>query len=112
MPRYFFHVDGGSEQPDTEGTELAGMGQVRSEAVHLTGEILRDMGGRFWGHPEWTLTVTDQTGAEVLGLRVSANARLREPASPAMRGDDGLAKHWRGVMLAYGTGRSRRSNAR
>ena len=73
MPRYFFHVDDGSEQPDTEGTELAGMGQVRSEAVRLTGEILRDMGGRFWGHPEWTLTVTDQTGAKVLGLRVSAN---------------------------------------
>ena len=58
---------------DTEGTELAGMGQVRSEAVRLTGEILRDMGGRFWRHPEWTLTVTDETGAEVLGLRVSAN---------------------------------------
>ena len=49
------------------------MGQVRSEAVRLTGEILRDMGGRFWRHPEWTLTVTDETGAEVLGLRVSAN---------------------------------------
>ena len=104
MPRYFFHVDGGSEQPDTEGTEL-GMGQVRSEAVRLTGEILRDMDDRFWDHPEWTLTVTDQTGAKVLGLQVSANARLREPASPAKRGDDGLAKHRRGVMLAYGTGR-------
>jgi hypothetical protein len=24
-------------------------------------------------HPEWTLTVTDQTGAKVLGLRVLAN---------------------------------------
>ena len=79
MPRYFFHVDGGSEQPDTEGTELAGMGQVRSEAVRLTGEILRDMGGRFWRHPEWTLTVTNETGAEVLGLRVSANEQ-HDPA--------------------------------
>jgi uncharacterized protein DUF6894 len=73
MPRYFFHVDNGSERPGMEGTELAGMGQVRSEAVRLTGEILRDMGGRFWEHPEWTLTVTDQTGAKVLGFRVSAN---------------------------------------
>ena len=51
MPRYFFHVHDGSERPDTEGTELAGMGQVRSEAVRLTGEILRDMGGRFWRLP-------------------------------------------------------------
>ena len=73
MPRYFFHVHDGSERPDTEGTDLAGMGQVRSEAVRLTGEILRDMGGRFWWLPEWRLTVTDETGAEVLGLRVSAN---------------------------------------
>jgi len=72
MPRYFFHIHNGSERPDTEGTDLAGMGQVRSEAVRLTGEILRDMGGRFWRHPEWTLTVTDETGVEVLGLRVSA----------------------------------------
>jgi hypothetical protein len=31
------------------------------------------MGGRFWWLPEWRLTVTDETGAEVLGLRVSAN---------------------------------------
>ena len=72
MPRYFFHIHDGSAGPDTEGTDLAGMGQVRFEAVRLTGEILRDMGGRFWRHPEWRLTVTDETGAEVLGLRVSA----------------------------------------
>ena len=72
MNRYFFHIHNGSERPDTEGTDLAGMGQVRSEAVRLTGEILRDMGGRFWRYPEWTLTVTDETGAAVLGLRVSA----------------------------------------
>ena len=91
MPRYFFHVHDGSERPDTDGTDLAGMGQVRSDAVHLTGEILRDMGGRFWWLPEWRLTNDvawvsvpargrlqrlDRIGhhdAEVLGLRVSAN---------------------------------------
>ncbi|HZW48058.1 MAG TPA: hypothetical protein VFF61_11060 [Microvirga sp.] len=73
MPRYFFHVHDGSEQPDREGSELVDMGQVRSEAVRLTGEILRDMGGRFWRHPEWRLTVTDESGAAVLGLRVTAN---------------------------------------
>jgi hypothetical protein len=73
MSRYFFHVHDGSEQPDREGSDLADMGQVHSEAVRLTGEVLRDMDEHFWGHPEWTLTVTDETGAEVLGLRVSAN---------------------------------------
>ena len=87
MPRYFFHVDGGSEQPDTEGTELAGMGQVRSEAVRLTGEILRDMGGRFWDHAAWTLTVTDETGADVLSLHVSGNELgAAPPAAPSHSG--------------------------
>ena len=86
MPRYFFHVDGGSEQPDTEGTEL-GMGQVRSEAVRLTGEILRDMGGRFWDHAAWTLTVTDETGADVLSLHVPGNELgAAPPAAPSHSG--------------------------
>jgi hypothetical protein len=56
MPRYFFHLHDGSERSDTEGTDLADMGQVRSEAVRLSSEVLRDMDERFWGHPEWTLT--------------------------------------------------------
>ena len=73
MPRYFFHLHNGSEQPDREGSDLADMGQVRSEAVRLSSKVLRDMDERFWGHPEWTLTVTDETGAELLGLRVLAN---------------------------------------
>ena len=71
MPRYFFHVDEGSEQPDGEGTDLADMGQVRSEAVRLSGEVLRDMEGRFWRRPEWRLTVTNESGADVLSLQVS-----------------------------------------
>jgi uncharacterized protein DUF6894 len=75
MPRCFFHVHDGSERPDMEGSEFAEIGQVRSEAVRLTGEILRDMDHRFWDRPEWTLTVTDETGAKVLGLRVLASRR-------------------------------------
>jgi hypothetical protein len=35
--------------------------------------MLRDMDARFWSHPEWTLTVTGETGAEVLSLRVSGH---------------------------------------
>ena len=71
MPRCFFHVDDGSEQPDGKGTDLADMDQVRSEAVRLSGEVLRDMEGRFWRRPEWRLTVTNESGADVLSLQVS-----------------------------------------
>ncbi len=73
MPRYFFHVHDGSGQPDREGVDLPDMGQVRSEAVRLTGEVLCDMDKRFWRHPEWTLTVADEIGAEVLSLRISGH---------------------------------------
>jgi hypothetical protein len=48
------------------------MDQVRSEAVRLSGEVLRDMEGRFWRRPEWRLTVTNESGADVLSLQVSA----------------------------------------
>ena len=49
------------------------MDQVRSEAVRLSCGMLRDMDDRFWRHPEWRLTVTDGSGAEVFSLRVSGN---------------------------------------
>jgi hypothetical protein len=71
LPRYFFHVHNGTDRPDREGTELADMDQVRSEAVRLSGMVLRDMDERFWRRPEWMLTVTDESGAELLGMIIS-----------------------------------------
>lgn len=73
MPRYFFNIVDGTDHPDHQGIELADLAECQREAVRLSGEVLRDMGQKFWNESEWTLTVTDETGAKVLGLRFSAD---------------------------------------
>jgi hypothetical protein len=43
MPLYFFDVtDTGNVFPDTEGTQLAGLGEARHEALRTLGEIAKD----------------------------------------------------------------------
>ncbi len=41
-------------------------------AIRLSGELLRDMGGRFWNASEWRLEVADDTGRILFILRFSA----------------------------------------
>ena len=48
MPRYFFHVIDGKEMLDTVGTVLAGEAEARAEAIVVSGEMLKDLGGAFW----------------------------------------------------------------
>ena len=72
MPRYFFHVHDGSSLPDDEGTELRDLYAAQEEAIRLSGELLRDMGGRFWDGAVWNLEVTDEAGRILFTLRFSA----------------------------------------
>ena len=75
MPRYFFNVQDDHPSFDTEGTELRDLHTARAEAICLTGEILRDMGAKFWAGPEWKLEVADERGQVLFGLRVSGDER-------------------------------------
>jgi hypothetical protein len=50
MPRYFFHVIDGEEIIDGEGTMLAGVNEARAEAIVVSGEMLKDLGGKFWNN--------------------------------------------------------------
>lgn len=72
MPRYFFHLHDGREQPDLVGTELADVYAAQATAIKYSGEILRDMGARFWDATEWRLEVADETGRVLFVLRFSA----------------------------------------
>ena len=63
MPRYFFHVIDGKEMLDTVGTVLAGEAEARAEAIVVSGEMLKDLGGTFWNHGEWQVRVEDEAGA-------------------------------------------------
>jgi hypothetical protein len=75
MPRYFFHVDDGFSTKDTEGTELPDIYAAQEEAIRLSGELLREMGGKFWNGTAWSLTVADETASVLFRLRFSADER-------------------------------------
>ncbi len=72
MPRYFFHVHDGSSTRDHEGTELPDIFAAQEEAILLSGELLREMGGKFWNGEEWSLEVTDEAGRILFTLRFTA----------------------------------------
>ena len=36
------------------------------------GEMLKDIGGKFWKSPDWRLWVTDEAGQTICALRFSA----------------------------------------
>ena len=72
MPWYFFHLDDGTTRMDEEGVELAGHDEAREAAVVNSGEVLRDIGAKFWNGQEWRLWVADEAGATVCALRFAA----------------------------------------
>ena len=73
MPRYFFHVEDGLSTRDNEGIELSDVFMAQEEAIRLSGELLREMGAKFWDGTAWSLTVTDATGRVLFTLRFSAD---------------------------------------
>lgn len=79
MPRYFFHVMDGASMRDQEGTELPDVYTAQAEAIRLSGEVLRDMGARFWDGTEWRLEVADEAGQVLFTLRFSAEEWLPQP---------------------------------
>jgi hypothetical protein len=72
MPRYFFHVRESVDIIDNDGTAFPGPDEARSEAVVAAGEMLKDIGGKFWKSPDWRLWVTDEAGQTICALRFSA----------------------------------------
>ena len=79
MPRYFFHIIDGITLRDHEGTELPDVQTARSVAIRTSGEILHDMGERFWDGTEWHLEVTDEWGRELFVLHFLAEKTASEP---------------------------------
>ena len=75
MPRYFFNVQDGHSAPDLEGVELSDVYTAQAQAIRMSGEILRDMGAKFWNGTEWKLEVTDVWGHVLFVLRFSAEER-------------------------------------
>lgn len=72
MPRYFFNITDGHTTLDSEGTVLSDIYTAQAEAIKTAGEILRDMGAKFWNGTEWQLEVTDENFQVLFVLRFSA----------------------------------------
>lgn len=67
MKRYHFRTDG---QSDAKGAQLADLAAVKCEAGKVAAGILCAAADDAWQGCEWTVTVTDDSGARVLELRV------------------------------------------
>lgn len=79
MPRYFFHVRDGYSAPDDTGVDLPDIYAAQTEAIRFSGEVLSEMGARFWNSTEWVLEVSDETGQILFVLRFSAEERGLQP---------------------------------
>jgi hypothetical protein len=60
MPRYFFNVYFDYANIDSIGEELPDSKAAWREATMVTGELLRDLDGRFQPGRQWRLEVTDE----------------------------------------------------
>ena len=83
MPRYFFDVHDGVHDIDSEGTELVGIAQARTQAAEMAGKLLSDNAEKFWsGDDEWTIAVRDESGLALCSLIFMA---VEAPASGRAR---------------------------
>ena len=82
-PRYFFHVHDGSSTRDREGTDLPDIYAAQEMAICTSGELLREMGAKFWDCLEWSLEVTDEAGRVLFTLRFSVQegTELNDPSN-------------------------------
>lgn len=69
VPRFFFHVRDSTEIIDRVGTECTGREDARAQAVRAAGDMLKELGGRFWDDEQWRMSVTDEAGAAVCAAR-------------------------------------------
>lgn len=72
MPRYFFHHIDGVVQRDTSGTELPDIDAARTEAVITLGHAMKDHPESLRNGGKTRIEVTDESGAVVAAISVSA----------------------------------------
>ncbi len=69
VPRHFFHINDGTDQPDTEGIDFPDFRTAHAEAVRTCGEMIRDIDGKMPVGSTWRMDVADETGRTVLTLQ-------------------------------------------
>lgn len=72
MPRYYFHVINGDFIPDNEGIECGSEVAVKTAAVRIAGEMLRDQGLKIWSTGRYDMYVCDEKNRTHLRLSFHA----------------------------------------
>lgn len=72
MPRFYFHTNHPAELTvqDDEGVEFATIHEAKGAAVKYAGQLLSDVGEKFWDDADFDLTVTDEDGFILFAMRV------------------------------------------
>ncbi|WP_407924876.1 DUF6894 family protein [Devosia aurantiaca] len=73
MPRYFFHLNDGSNNRDTVGVVLADDGKAKSEGISAFIAIAGDMGANLFDNSSWQMRVEQEGGRHVCTLTLSGN---------------------------------------
>jgi hypothetical protein len=69
LPKYFFHTH---DHVDDEGIVLEDASEARSAALRYAGQRLAECHQSFWNTAEFHLTVTNEGGETLFGLKLSA----------------------------------------
>lgn len=70
--RYFFNIRNGGTAPLPQCFDLSSIQEVRREVVKLACAAIGDDPDEFWHTREWQLTVTNESGLNLLTLLVLA----------------------------------------
>jgi len=73
MPRYFFNVFDGADVIDEDGTDLPDMYVAQAQAIRMSGELLREMGVKYWDGTHWRMEVSNIKGKILFVLQLSAH---------------------------------------
>lgn len=73
MPRYFFHIQDGSDFHDEEGTVLGGVEAARAEASRVAAAHLRDHPCDLWGDRVITVTAQDHRGLTLFTVTITGH---------------------------------------
>lgn len=74
MERFFFELADGADHPDDTGSRWPTLEAAKSEAVRLSGEILREMPERFLASDRWTMTVRNEARRPIFELTLHSKS--------------------------------------
>lgn len=74
MPRYYFHIDDGTDIVDTLGMELPGLAAAKCEAVRYASKLICDEAQGFWDAGEFQMTVADEKRLTLFSINLTLTA--------------------------------------